>query len=316
MVRRTPGNRRDFLAGTAATLLVGAHAGEGAAGSVGNSPIGATAQQESKGKQGMQAGNPLVVFVTGDHEYSGEVTLPVLARELEQRYALRTRVLCAHPDQNAEENIPGLEALADADLAVFYLRWRRLPDDQLAHIERYLKAGRPVVGFRTTSHAFNFPAGHPQARWNAFGEFAFGAPPGWGNGHTHYGHEASTDVCIAVGAEQHPILTGVAREFHVRSWLYHVLPKYPLPGATRLLMGRAVSPNKPAEDNPVAWTHRTAEGGRAFFTTLGHPEDFGVEAFQRLVVNGFHWALGREVPQAWAGRMTIGVPYRGMVKTS
>ena len=63
---------------------------------------------------------PLVVFVTGDHEYSSEATMPLLAKELEKNYDMRTVVLKSHPDQNAEENIPGLEALKDADLAVFF----------------------------------------------------------------------------------------------------------------------------------------------------------------------------------------------------
>src|SRR5882757_7956556 len=66
---------------------------------------------------------PLIVFVTGDHEYSSEETLPLIAAELEKNYGFRTRVLKAFPDQNSEENIPGLEALKEADLVVFYLRW-------------------------------------------------------------------------------------------------------------------------------------------------------------------------------------------------
>ncbi len=70
---------------------------------------------------------PLVVFVTGDHEYSGEETLPMVAAELEKNYGMKTIVLKAYPDHNSEKNIPGLEALKDADLAVFYLRWRQLP---------------------------------------------------------------------------------------------------------------------------------------------------------------------------------------------
>ena len=55
---------------------------------------------------------PLVVFVTGDHEYSGEATLPIVAAELEKNYGMRTKVLKASPNQNSEENIPGLEAHA------------------------------------------------------------------------------------------------------------------------------------------------------------------------------------------------------------
>lgn len=254
---------------------------------------------------------PLVAFVIGDHEYSSEATLPLLAQELERNYGLRTLVLKSHPDQNAEEDIPGLERLAEADLAVFYLRWRRLPAEQVAHIDRYLRSGKPVVGFRTTTHAFNYPAGHPLASWNAFGQFALGSPPGWGNGHTHYGHNSSTEVRVAPGAAGDPILEGVAPGFAVRSWLYHVLPNSPPADAKPLLMGRAVNPDKPAVENPVAWTWRNQWGGRVFTTTLGHPEDFAVEPFQRLVVNGIHWALGLPTPR-WAGEVDIDVPYRGM----
>src|SRR5678816_3667453 len=101
-----------------------------------------------------------LVFVTGDHEYSGEQTLPLLAKELEARYGFRCTVLKASPNQNSEENIPGLEALAKADLAIFYLRWRRLPKEQVAHIDAYVKSGKPLFGYRTSSHSFNYPKGH------------------------------------------------------------------------------------------------------------------------------------------------------------
>src|ERR671912_715617 len=142
----------------------------------------ATAQNATK--------KPLVVFVTGDHEYSSEATMPLLAKELEQHYGMQVKVLKASPDYNAEENIPGLEALKEADVAVFFLRWRRLPADQLKHIEDYLKTKKPLIAFRTSTHAFNYPKGHELEKWNAFAEFAFNAPPGWGGkaNHTHYGH--------------------------------------------------------------------------------------------------------------------------------
>jgi type 1 glutamine amidotransferase len=256
---------------------------------------------------------PLVVFVTGDHEYSGEATLPLLAAELEKNYGFQTKVLKAFPDHNAEENIPGLEALKDADLAVFFLRWRRLPANQVKFIEDYLKTGKPVIGFRTTTHAFNYPKGHALESWNAFAERAFNAPPGWGGkaNHTHYGHESSTDVTMIAEAEKNPILTGVDKSFHVRSWLYKVLPDYPAKGSTWLLMGHAVNPNtKAAIDNPVAWTGKNSYGGNFFITTMGHPEDFSLEPFQRLIINAIHWAAAKPVPKKWAGKMEINVPYR------
>jgi len=260
--------------------------------------------------------HPLIVFVTGDHEYSGEFTLPLIAAELEKNYGFRTKVLKAYPNQNAEKDIPGLEALHEADLAVFYLRWRQLPPEQLEHIDKYLKSGKPVMGFRTTTHAFNFPKGDASERWNAFGEFALNAPPGWGGkaAHTHYGHESSTDVSVIEKSLNHPILTGVAPNFHVRSWLYRVLPDYPTKGSEWLLMGKSVNPDKAAIENPVAWTGTNSFGAKVFTTTMGHPEDFQVEAFQRLVINAIHWELGKKVPKNWKGKIDISVPYRGMVK--
>jgi type 1 glutamine amidotransferase len=259
------------------------------------------------------AKKPNVVFVTGDHEYSSEATMPLLAKALEERYGMQVKVLKSHPDHNAEENIPGLEALKTADLAVFFLRWRRLPADQVKFIDDYLKSGKPVVGLRTSTHAFNYPKGHPLEKWNAFGEFAMGSPPGWGGtaGHTHCGHECTTDVSVIEENSKHPILTGVDPSFHVSSWLYKVLPDYPAKGSTWLLMGKAVNPDKAGfEDNPVAWTWQTSAGGKVFATTMGHPEDFQVEAFQRLMINVIHWSLGKPVPQKWNGKINIDVPYR------
>ncbi len=261
------------------------------------------------------ANPPHLVFVTGDHEYGSERTMPMLAKELEKKFGMRTTVLLARNekgklDENYEKNIPGLEALDKADLAVFFLRWRLLPKEQLALIQKYLDSGKPVVGFRTTSHSFHYPAGDESERWNAFGEFAFGTPPGWGaSGHTHYGHKSSTDVSIIPAASKNPILTGVDQNFHVRSWLYHVLPKYPPSGATQLLMGKSIDPEHPAIENPVAWAYHTEKGGRSFYTSLGHPEDFQVESFQRLVVNAIHWTLNKPVPKKWPGKLDINAPY-------
>lgn len=258
-----------------------------------------------------KAKKPLIVFVTGDHEYSSEATMPLIAAELEKNYGMRTIVLKSAPDHNSEENIPGLEVLKEADLAVFFLRWRRLPEDQLKYIDDYLKSGKPLMGFRTTTHAFNFPAGHKSEKWNGFAELAFGAPGGWGKGgHNHYGHLSTTEVSVIPAQNKNPILTGVLPNFHADSWLYHVLPDYPLKGTTWLLMGKSVNPDRAAIDNPVAWTWKTAAGGKSFMTTLGHPLDFNDPSFQRLVINAIHWTVGKPVPKTWAGKMAMNVPYR------
>lgn len=254
---------------------------------------------------------PLIVFVTGDHEYSSELTMPLIAAELERNYGMRTVVLKASPDQNAEENIPGLEVLRKADVVVFFLRWRRLPASQLKYIDEYLKSGKPVMGFRTATHSFNYPAGDKLEKWNSFGEFALNAPPVWerkGN-HTHYGHMSTTAVSVISAQADNPVLTGVAQSFHVPSWLYRVLPDYPVKGSVWLLMGHAINPDKPATDNPVAWTGKNSFGGKVFITTLGHPGDFNAEAFQHIVINAVHWAAGKPVPAKWAGKIAMNIRY-------
>lgn len=265
-------------------------------------------------QQPQQNDKPLVVFILGDHEYSGEETMPIIAEELKKNYNMRVKVLTAYPDHNAEENIPGLKALEKADLAVFFLRWRRLPEEQIKHIENYLESGRPVMGLRTSTHAFNYPEGHKLERWNAFGQFALNSPPGWEKkGHTHYGHESTTEVFVIPGAANHPILGGVDAEFSAKSWLYTVLPDYPLEGSESLLMGSPVNPDDPdAIDHPVAWTGTNFYGGKLFMTTLGHPEDFQEASLQRLLINAVHWTLGKPVPKEMKTKLDIEVPYRGI----
>lgn len=232
------------------------------------------------------ASKPHVVFVTGDDEYKSEITMPALARTLEAEHGMRCTVLYARPTPQTKNNIEGLEALRDADLMVMYLRFRALPDEQLRHILDYAESGRPMVGLRTSTHAFRYPTESPHVELNdGFGKRVWGQR--WIR---HHGHTSSTHVTIAPGAEGHPILSGVEKEFHARSWLYEVLP---LEGDCRpLLMGRAVKPEgKDAGPQPVAWT-KTYKGARVFFTTLGHPEDFDVPSMRRLMVNGIRWALG------------------------
>jgi type 1 glutamine amidotransferase len=46
-------------------------------------------------------------------------------------------------------------------------------------------------------------------------------------------------------------------------------------------------------DHPIAWFH-TYEGGRSFYTALGHTrESYSEPAFLAHVEGGIEWALGR-----------------------
>ena len=239
---------------------------------------------------------PHVVFVTGDDEYRSEVTMPMIAAILEARHGFRTSVAYARPTPQTHDHIEGLDALERADVMVLFLRFRALPEDQLAAILRFVESGRGLVGLRTSTHAFQYPDGHPRRALNdSFGLDVFGQK--W---ITHHGSRSRTEVRVADA--RHPVVTGVV-PFLARSWLYHVTP---LNGeATVLLDGTAVNSDKagtPATyppTQPVAWTRQYGRS-RVFFTTLGHPDDFTHEPMRRLLVNGIHWAAGRQVPEGGA----------------
>ena len=100
-----------------------------------------------------------VVLVAGDEEYRSEEMLPQLARILSKHHGFKCTVLFSlnakgEIDPKAS-NIPGLEALASADLMVLFVRFRHLPDDQMKHLADYVDAGKPVLGIRTATHAFS-----------------------------------------------------------------------------------------------------------------------------------------------------------------
>ena len=242
---------------------------------------------------------PHIVFVTGDEEYRSEESMPMLARILANRYGFRVTVTYALSDgvidPNRQDNIEGLEMLDDADMMVMYTRFRNLPLDQLQHILDFAESGRPMVGFRTSTHAFSYGENHPNHHLDfEWPQHVFGLP--W---ISHHGGQNSTDVFIYEDSQAHSVLRGV-EPFHARSWLYHATTL--LENAETLLYGRAVEGAEPGGeyfDDPhaVAWVH-AYEGvhgiSPVFFTTLGHPEDFLDENMRRLSIQGIFWALGME----------------------
>jgi type 1 glutamine amidotransferase len=244
---------------------------------------------------------PHVAFVTGDDEYRSEYSMPMIARVLETRHGLRTSVAYARPTPQSAGNIEGLESLKTADAAVFYLRWRRLPEAQFRAILDFVESGKPLVGLRTTTHSFRYPAGDAREPWNdGFGRDVFGQK--WIR---HHGHLSTTEVSMVPGREDHPILRGVAKQFVCPSWLYVVEPLHG--DAAPLLTGKAINPQNGRDfgPQPVAWT-KTYKGASVFFTTLGHPDDFKIEAVRKLVVNGVLWSLGREIPTGGADATPVG----------
>jgi HEAT repeat protein/nicotinamidase-related amidase len=231
---------------------------------------------------------PRIAFLIAEDEYEAATTLPAFARRLEQAHGFSVDIL--HGD---ETGISGIKQLASADLAVVYVRRKPLPAEQMSYLRDFVAAGKPVVGLRTASHAFHLLAGDPPAgftQWPEFDQEVLG-----GNYHMHHGNQSdenpSTYLWKVPEAEGHPILRGIpAGEFSARSWLYKTSPLAKT--ATPLMMGRFgdVQPHE-----PVAWTNTHTGGGLVFYTSLGHPDDFKMYSFKRLLTNGIFWAL--KLPQ-------------------
>ena len=270
-----------------------------------------------QGDKGPGAGKH-IVWLAGDHEYRGEESLPALARIMARHYGFKCSVFFTTDPKTGfidpgSSNISGLEALKTADLLVVFLRFQDFPDDQMQHIVDYLDRGGPVIGYRTSTHAFQIK--RPDAKflkytWNN-GTKIPGAEYAGGFGRqilgetwvSHYGgnHKQSSRLLIQPGEANHPILRGV-KDMWAQSGGYTADP---IAGSHVLAMGQilnGMTPDSPAaadkKEMPVAW-YRTYQGtsgktGRVFTTTHGASEDLLNDGFRRMAVNATLWAAGLE----------------------
>jgi hypothetical protein len=266
-----------------------------------------------------------IVLVSGDEEYRSEESLPQLGRILAKHHGFKCTVLFPiHPktgkiNPDYQKNIPGLHHLKDADLMVIFTRFRRLPDEQMQHIDQYLKSGRPVVGMRTATHAFRFPGnsqwkhysngynGEKKAWKGGFGRLVLGEK--WINHHGGHKKEATLGV-IDPEAKNHPITNGLtASQIFGPTDVYGV--RLPLPGDSQPIIRGAVlegmSPDDPPVEGkkndpmmPVTWIKSYqlpgGEQGRVFNTTMGCSIGLKWEGTRRMIVNGVFWAMGMDVP--------------------
>ncbi|HMO35508.1 MAG TPA: ThuA domain-containing protein [Gemmatales bacterium] len=262
-----------------------------------------------------------VVLISGDEEYRSEEALPQLAKILARHHGFRCTVLFAIDPKDGtinpyvRNNIPGTELLASADLMIIATRFRELPDEQMKPIDDYVKSGKPVIGLRTATHAFQFsgkqPSSYQQYSFNSkewpggFGKQVLGET--WVAHHGRHGVQGTRGI-LAPGAEQHPILRGIASgDIFGPTDVYTV--KLPLvEDATPLVLGEVTETLKPDSPGvkgklndpmlPVAWVRKLECGpnkyARVFTTTLGASEDLLSEGTRRLLVNASYWAVGLE----------------------
>jgi type 1 glutamine amidotransferase len=254
-----------------------------------------------------------IVFLASDHEYRAEEACPALARILAKRMGFKCTVIFGVDENGFIEagasQVTGMEALEKADLFFIFARFLNLPDDQMAHVDSYLERGGPVVGLRTSSHAFKIPGNSKYAKYDFRSKVA-GYENGFGHqvlGNTwvgHYGtnHKQATSIETIPEQRGHVILTGVGETAftHAGGYVGKAAPDFTVLANSQPLvsMDPAAEADSTKPPMPCTWTRSyAAKDGtkhRVFHSTQGASQDFLDETYRRMILNGVLWAIGME----------------------
>jgi hypothetical protein len=212
---------------------------------------------------------------------------------------------------------------------ILFTRFRNLPGEQMQHIDAYLRRGGPVLGMRTSTHAFQLDASSryvhysnaysgPSPAWQGgFGKLVLGAP--WVAHHGKHGQQGTRGI-RAPAAEKLPLARGLHDgDVWGATDVYAVNLPLP-PDCQPVLLGQlthrqgefderdiyfGMRPNDPPEPDaqeedlmPIAWikSYQIPAGvqGRAMMSTIGASVDLLQEGTRRLLVNGVYWCSGLE----------------------
>ncbi len=259
-----------------------------------------------------KANGKKVVLVAGDEEYRTEETMPMLGKILSQTHGFDCTVVFAHSedgtyiDPNNQLGLRGLKALDDADLMIIGTRFRKPNEEEAAHVTKYLNAGKPIIGIRTSTHAFNGDGTFGGSL--AFADFGLNIlGEKWVSHHGGHKREGARGY-VEEGKADHPILNSVSDVFAL-SDVYGVIH---LTDADNILMRAAVTESlEPSSKDvagkkndpmqPFAWIHPytapSGTAGKSFCTTGGASVDFLNEGLRRMVVNAAFHMTGMEVPE-------------------
>ncbi len=254
-----------------------------------------------------------IVFLASDHEYRSEETCPAMARILAKHHGFKCTVIFGVDAegfiQAGSSNVSGLAALEKADLFFIFARFLNLPDDEMAHIEAYIERGGPVVGLRTSSHAFQIPEKSKYAKYDFRSKFP-GYEKGFGHqvlGNTwvgHYGdnHKQGTRIITMPEQRGNVILSGVGETAFTHAGAYVGKAAADFTVLTQSQPLVSMEPNAAPDEKkppmPSTWTRSyAAKNGsmhRVFHSTQGASQDILDDNYRRLIFNGTLWAMSME----------------------
>jgi len=264
-----------------------------------------------QGKDGPGKGKH-IVLVSGDEEYRSEESMPMLAKILSNRHGFDTTVLFAwsedgsYIDPNNANGVRGWDKLGKADLMIIGTRMRNYTPETIEHLGAFLNAGKPVIGFRTATHAFKGGEKMGDISAGQWGLKILGET--WVNHHGGHKTQGARGV-IEEGREKHPVLNSVQDVFGPSDvyGVKHLTSKNTvlLRGAVTESLDPASKPVEGPKNDPMmalAWLHtyESPDGkttGRSLCTTMGASVDFLSDDLRRLIVNGSYHLLDLEVPE-------------------
>lgn len=270
---------------------------------------------------------PKIVLVSGDEEYRSEEALPQLAKILSAKHGFNCTVLFAQDPEkpgiinpNYIQNIPGLENLKTADLMVIFTRFRALPEQQMQYIDDYLKSGKPVIGIRTSTHAFNFSKTDTMSKWkhysnyysgndewkDGFGRLVLGEK--WISHHGKHKHQSTRGVA-APGMDKHPILNGILPgDIWGSTDVYAV--RLPLPGDSQpVVLGQVINPAGQYLENDSLYGMRFSDNEVAGIETEKDKDGKEVKLNRNDPMMPVAWIKSYQIPGGQKGKVftsTIG----------
>lgn len=227
-----------------------------------------------------------LAMLIAEDEYKTEETLPKFAAQHLGKHFSVTAIFGSEADRT---RFPGIEVIENADALLVSVRRRPLQTGELQRIRDFVAKGKPVIGIRTASHAFSLRDKQPDAgvaAWPEFDAEVFG-----GNYTGHFGNSLKSKVFGVSEAAGHQVVRGLDfNNFSPGGSLYKTAPL--AAGSNALLYGKLDG----EPEQPVAWTFIRADGGRSFYTSLGHVDDFAQTQFTTLLSAGIHWACQIDPP--------------------
>ena len=211
-----------------------------------------------------------VCMISGSFEYGSEESLSNFKDHLKKyQQDIETTMII----YKNEDDCQSLQPLESADVIVLFTRRLNTKGEELERFKSYCNLGKPIVGVRTASHAYQ--------NYLEFDRDVLG-----GSYAGHFGHGPIAHVQIKEENAGHPILAGLPN-FDSYGSLYKN------PNNAKDIITLMTASTSEGNCEPVAWT-RVHNGGRIFYTSLGHQKDFRVDCFLSLLTNAILWAGGRK----------------------